>query len=135
MEVTDQVDGLRCLAIDPISYLIVPRFMAMTISLVVLTLIGNAVALVSSSVMGNIMMDVDAHTFWSNLFYMLTPFDLLLSILKSTLFGVIIAASSCHFGLATSDGAPGVGKSVNKAVVLSAVAIFVSDYVLTFLIA
>ena len=132
MKVTDQVDGLRCLAIDPISYLVVPRFIAMVISLVALTIIGNTVALLSASVMGDIMMDVDQHTFWSNLFAMLTPWDYATSIIKAALFGAIIAVTSCHYGLSTTGGAPGVGRSVNNAVVSSAVAIFVVDYLSTF---
>jgi len=98
MEVTDQVDGLRCLAIDPISYLVVPRFLAMIFSLVALTIIGNTVALISASIMGEIMMEVDQHTFWSNLFSMLTPWDYATSVIKSALFGGIIAVTSCHYG-------------------------------------
>lgn len=132
MTVTDQVDGLRCLAIDPVSYLVVPRFVAMVVSLVALTIIGNAVALASASVMGVVLMEVDQHTFWSNLFLMLTPWDYATSVIKSALFGGIIAVTSCYFGLDTTGGAPGVGRSVNKAVVASAVAIFVVDFFSTF---
>ena len=134
MEVTDQVDGLRCLAIDPISYLVVPRFLAMVISLTALTIIGNAVALISASIMGQVMMEVDQHTFWSNLFHMLTPWDVAVSVTKSALFGGIIAVTSCHYGLTTKGGAPGVGISVNRAVVASAVAIFVVDFFSTFVL-
>ncbi len=134
MEVTDQVDGLRCLAIDPISYLVVPRFIAMVISLVALTIIGNTVALVSASIMGDLMMEVDQHTFWSSLFSMLTPWDYATSVIKAALFGAIIAVTSCHYGLTTTGGAPGVGMSVNRAVVASAVAIFVVDYFSTFVL-
>jgi len=132
MTVTDQVDGLRCLAIDPISYLVVPRFVAMVVSLVALTIIGNTMALVSASIMGAVMMDVDLYTFWSNLFLQLTPWDYATSVIKSALFGAVIAVTSCTYGLGTTGGAPGVGRSVNKAVVASAVAIFVIDFFSTF---
>ena len=132
MTVTDQVDGLRCLAIDPISYLVVPRFLAMIASLVALTIIGNAVALASASVMGVVLMEVDQHTFWSSLFSMLTPWDYCTSVIKSALFGGVIAVTSCFYGLGTTGGAPGVGRSVNRAVVASAIAIFVIDYFSTF---
>jgi phospholipid/cholesterol/gamma-HCH transport system permease protein len=134
MQVTDQVDGLRCLAIDHLSYLVVPRFVAMVTALVALTIIGNAVTLVSASVMGQALMEVEQHTFWSSLVEMLTPWDFLSSIVKSALFGAIIAVTSCHFGLSTTGGAPGVGRSVNRAVVMSAVAIFVVDYFSTFVL-
>ena len=134
MTVTDQVDGLRCLAIDPISYLVVPRFLAMIVSLVALTIVGNTMALVSASIMGDVMMDVDLYTFWSNLFVQLTPWDYALGVIKSALFGAIVAVTSCYHGLATTGGAPGVGLSVNKAVVSSAVAIFVVDFFSTFVL-
>lgn len=132
MQVTDQVDGLRCLAIDPISYLVVPRFVAMVLALVMLTVIGNAVALVSASVMGQVLMAVEQHTFWSSLTEMLAPWDFAISVIKSALFGGIIAVTSCHFGLTTTGGAPGVGRAVNRSVVMSAVAVFVLDYFSTF---
>jgi phospholipid/cholesterol/gamma-HCH transport system permease protein len=134
MQVTDQVDGLRCLAIDPIAYLVVPRFLAMVISLVTLTVIGNTVALISASLVGNILMDVEQHTFWSSLISMLTPWDYVTSLLKAGLFGGIIAVTSCHFGLSTTGGAPGVGRSVNASVVASAIAVFIVDFFSTFVL-
>ena len=79
-------------------------------------------------------MDVDQHTFWTNLFDYLRISDLVLSVTKSASFGGIIAVASCHFGLSTTGGAPGVGMSVNKAVVSSAVAIFVVDFFSTFVL-
>ena len=134
MQVTDQVDGLKCLAIDPISYLVVPRFMAMIISLIALTIIGNTVALVSASLVGDALMEVDQHTFWTSLTVMLNPWDYVTSVVKSALFGGIIAVTSCHFGLSTTGGAPGVGHAVNVSVVGSAVAIFVVDFFSTFVL-
>ncbi|MCP4679211.1 MAG: ABC transporter permease [Deltaproteobacteria bacterium] len=134
MQVTDQIDGLRCLAIDPISYLVVPRFLAMIISLVLLTIIGNTMALLSASLVGDAIMEVDQHTFWTSLTSMLTPWDYVTSIVKAAFFGGIIALTSCHFGLSTSGGAPGVGRSVNASVVGSAVAIFIVDFFSTFVL-
>jgi len=134
MEVTDQIDGLRCLAIEPISYLIVPRFLAMIISLVTLTIIGNTIALFSASLVGNILMDVEYHTFWTSLVSMLTVNDYIISVIKAVFFGGIIAVTSCHFGFTSTGGAPGVGKSVNNSVVASAIAIFVVDFFSTFVL-
>ena len=134
MTVTDQVDGLRCLALDPIAYLAAPRFLAMVISLSALTIIGNTAALVSASVVGDLIMEVDQHTFWSNLTLMLTPWDYLISVAKSALFGGVIAITSCYFGLSASGGAPGVGHAVNASVVASASAVFVLDFFSTFVL-
>ncbi len=134
MTVTDQVDGLRCLALDPISYLVAPRFVAMVISLTALTIIGNTAALISASVVGSVMMEVDQHTFWASLAEMLTPWDYLTSVLKAALFGAVIAVTCCYFGLTAKGGAPGVGRAVNASVVASAVAVFVIDYFSTFVL-
>lgn len=134
MQVTEQIDGLKCLAIDPVSYLVVPRFLAMIISLVSLTIIGNTIALLSASLVGDALMDVDQHTFWSSLTAMLSPWDYVISVFKAGLFGSIIAVTSCHFGLTARGGAPGVGRAVNSAVVGSAVAIFVVDFFSTFIL-
>ncbi|MCP4606847.1 MAG: ABC transporter permease [Proteobacteria bacterium] len=134
MQVTDQIDGLKCLSIDPISYLIVPRFVAMIISLILLTIVGNTVALSSASLVADALLEVDQNTFWTSFTSMLTPWDFIISIIKSALFGGIIAITSCHFGLSTTGGAPGVGQSVNASVVGSAIAIFVVDFFSTFVL-
>ena len=106
----------------------------MVIYLVVLTIIGNTVALVSASLVGNVLMEVEYHTFWNSLITMLTPWDYVTSLLKAGFFGGIIAVTSCHFGLTSKGGAPGVGRSVNAAVVASAIAIFIVDYFSTFVL-
>jgi phospholipid/cholesterol/gamma-HCH transport system permease protein len=134
MTVTDQVNGLRCLALDPIAYLVVPRFLAMIISLAALTVIGNTTALLSASVVGDLMMEVDQHTFWSSLTTMLTPWDYITSVVKAGFFGGIIAVTSCYFGLNATGGAPGVGRAVNTSVVASASAVFVIDFFSTFVL-
>jgi phospholipid/cholesterol/gamma-HCH transport system permease protein len=134
MVVTDQIDGLRSLAIDPISYLIVPRFLGMIIMLFVLTVFGNLIALAGAAVFGQVTLDIEVRVFFSGVTELLKPWDLYFGLLKSLVFGLIIALSSCYYGLAVKGGAPGVGRAVNASVVASAVGVFVSDYFLTFLI-
>jgi phospholipid/cholesterol/gamma-HCH transport system permease protein len=101
-------------------------------SLMVLTIIGDVLALVSASLVGQVLLDVDQHTYWLSLTTMLVPFDVIASVLKAAFFGAIIAATSCYFGLSTTGGAPGVGRTVNASVVTSAIAVFVVDYFSTF---
>jgi phospholipid/cholesterol/gamma-HCH transport system permease protein len=79
-------------------------------------------------------MEVEQHTFWSALTAMLTPWDYVISIAKAGMFGGIIAVTSCHFGMSTRGGAPGVGASVNASVVASAVAVFLVDFFSTFVL-
>ena len=111
-----------------------PRFWAMVISLTLLTIIGNGASLVTASVVGQIMMGVEQHTFWNGFAEMLSPMDFISGVIKAAGFGGMIALASCHSGLSTEGGAPGVGRAVNRAVVSSAVAIFFVDYFSTFVL-
>lgn len=132
MTVTEQLDGLRALAIDPVKFLVVPRVIAMIVMLVALTIIGDLVALLGASVVGRAMLGID----WSTMYYSfadnLTPYDFLHGIYKSIAFGAAIAMSSCYFGVTVRGGAVGVGKAVNAAVVAAAVSIMLLDFFLTY---
>jgi phospholipid/cholesterol/gamma-HCH transport system permease protein len=134
MVITEQVDGLRALSIDPISYLIVPRVIAMVIMCFVLTILGNAVAMTGAAIMADVMLNIDIYVFWKGVHDLTKLSDMWLGLQKSLVFGAIIAMSSCFYGLNVSGGAPGVGRAVNASVVTSAVGIFIGDYILTFLI-
>ena len=133
MTVTEQLDGLRALAIDPIRFLVVPRVIAMVVMLVVLTVIGDFVALLGASIVGRTMLEID----WSTMYYSfadnLKPYDFLHGVYKSIAFGVAIAMSSCYFGVTVRGGAVGVGRAVNAAVVAAAVSIMLLDFFLTYL--
>jgi phospholipid/cholesterol/gamma-HCH transport system permease protein len=132
MTVTEQLDGLRALGIDPIRFLVVPRVVSMIIMLVALTVIGDLVALLGASVVGRLMLDID----WSTMYYSfadnLRPYDFLTGVYKSIAFGAAIAVSSCYFGVTVRGGAVGVGKAVNAAVVAAAVSIMLLDFFLTY---
>ena len=132
MVVTEQLDALRALSIDPLTYLILPRVISMVVMLFVLTIFGDLVALVGAIMSAKALLDVDAAIFLNSFFEMLSHWDFLQSLFKATAFGVMIALTSCHFGLSTKGGAPGVGRSVNAAVVAAAIGIFVMDYFFTF---
>lgn len=133
MTVTEQLDGLRALSIDPIRFLIVPRVIAMLVMLVALTVIGDLVALAGAAVVGRAMLDLD----WSTVYYSfaenLKPHDFLHGTYKSIAFGGAIAVSSCYFGVTVRGGAVGVGKAVNAAVVAAAVSIMLLDFFITYL--
>lgn len=134
MVVTDQVDGLRALAIDPIGYLVVPRVLAMTLTMVLLVIVGDAVALLGALLTANVLLDVTLAQFLDSALSKLEAWDVLVGLVKALLFGVGIALTSCFYGLRTTGGAPGVGRSVNASVVAAAAGIFVADYLSTFLL-
>jgi phospholipid/cholesterol/gamma-HCH transport system permease protein len=133
MTVTEQLDGLRALAIDPVRFLVVPRVIAMMIMLVALTVIGDLVALLGASVVGRAMLDIDWSTMYFSFAENLKPYDFLHGVYKSVAFGGAIAVSSCYFGVTVRGGAVGVGKAVNAAVVAAAVSIMLLDFFITYL--
>lgn len=134
MTVTEQLDGLRALAIDPIRFLVVPRVVAMIVMLLALTVIGDLVALIGASVVARTMLDIDWSTIYYSLVDNLKPYDFLLGIYKSMAFGASVAMSSCYFGVTVRGGAVGVGRAVNAAVVAAAVSIMLLDFFLTYTI-
>lgn len=134
MVVTDQIDALRALAIDPLSYLVLPRVVAMVLMLFVLTIIGDAVAIGGAIGAARLLLDVDQRSFVNSLTVLLEPWDLATGLIKSVGFGATIALTSCHFGLTVQGGAPGVGRAVNAAVVAAASGIFILDYFSSFLL-
>jgi phospholipid/cholesterol/gamma-HCH transport system permease protein len=135
MVVTEQVDALRTLAIDPLSFLIVPRFIAVVLTLVMMTIYADFLALFGAAYSGLVLLQIEPVSFYNGVTGGLLHFtDVANGLTKSFLFGVIIALSSCYFGLSTKGGAPGVGRSVNGTVVASAAGIFILDYLVGFLL-
>jgi phospholipid/cholesterol/gamma-HCH transport system permease protein len=136
MTVTEQVDALRAMAIDPVGYLVTPRFYGIVITLFLSTILSDVLALIGASFAGRVLLGVEPIVFFNGLTSgLLGVGDVVHGLIKSLVFGVAIALSSCHYGLATEGGAPGVGRAVNSAVVVSAAGIFVIDYLLSFAIA
>ncbi len=137
MVVTEQLDALRVLAIDSISFLILPRFIAITMTLFMMTLFADAIALIGAAYTAQGLLRVDPQTFYNGLttgIFNLGFGDVANGLFKSFLFGLLIALASCYFGLATKGGAPGVGRAVNAQVVASAAGVFVIDYLVSFLL-
>jgi phospholipid/cholesterol/gamma-HCH transport system permease protein len=135
MVVTEQIDALRALAIDPIAFLIVPRFIGIVVTLFTMTLYADALALFGAAWTGLGLLQIEPQSFYNGLTGGLLNFgDVADGLIKSVVFGFVIALSSCHFGLATTGGAPGVGRSVNAAVVASAAGVFILDYLVSFVL-
>lgn len=133
MTVTEQLDGLRALALDPVRFLVVPRVIAMIVMLVALTALGDLVALTGAAIVGRAMLGIEWSTMYFGFVDNLKPYDFLHGIYKSIAFGAAIAVASCYFGVTVRGGAVGVGRAVNNAVVASAVSIMLLDFFLTYL--
>jgi len=133
MVVTEQVDALRTLAIDPIRYLVVPRFIAMMVMLTLLMALGDLFAIIGAAGTAQALLGFDWRVLVANLIESHLLDELLMGIVKAASFGVAISCISCHFGLTVSGGAVGVGRATNNSVVANATAIFVLDFIVGWL--
>lgn len=130
MKVTEQVDALETLALDPIRYLVVPRFVSGLIMLPVLTIFSDFVALLGGLGVAVLFLDVSSHTFLGGVKLFFHLRDLFGGLIKAVAFGGIIATIGCYQGFKTRGGAEGVGRSTTRAVVISAVLILIFDYII-----
>ncbi len=133
MVVTEQIDALRVLAIDPVSFLIAPRFVAIVTTLFLSTIFADALALLGAAYSGYGLLGVAPAVFFNGLTSGLLGIgDVVNGLVKSFVFGIVMALASCQYGLGVKGGAPGVGRAVNATVVASAAGIFVLDYFVSF---
>ncbi len=131
MRVSEQIDALEVMAVNPVQYLVVPRFWASVIAVPLLTVIADLIGIAGGYLVGVILLRVDSGVFINNMQSMVELIDVLSGIYKAVVFGALIAIISCYKGYNASRGAEGVGKATTEAVVVSSVSILVGDYVLT----
>ncbi|NIM19248.1 MAG: MlaE family lipid ABC transporter permease subunit [Candidatus Latescibacteria bacterium] len=130
MKVTEQIDAMEILAIDPVRYLVLPRMAAAIIMLPVLTIFSDFLAILGGMVVANIALDVNVATFNEGLRLFFYVEDVVSGLLKTVAFGGIIALMGCYNGFRTYGGAEGVGKSTMHAVVSSCLLILITNYFL-----
>jgi len=134
MKVTEQIDAMEMIAIDPIEYLVLPRITAATIMLPVLTVFSDLLAILGGMVVAKISMGVSYNMFSGGLKLLFKSQDLVGGLMKTFVFGFIIALMGCYNGFATRGGAEGVGMATMRAVVASCLLILISNYLLATLI-
>ena len=134
MRVTEQVDALEVMAVNPIQYLVSPRLLASVTMMPLLTMTYTAVGMVGSWLVGVKYLGIDESTFWSRVYSYVDPDDIYNGLIKAACFGVILSIVGCYLGMKTGGGAEGVGRSTTRAVVVASVSILVSDYFITSLL-
>ena len=131
MKVTEQIDALVTLAVDPIHYLVVPRFIALIIALPLLTLCADAIGILGGFLIGTMKLGILPSLYWKMTTIPLAIKDLASGLFKAFLFGMIICVVSCFEGFRTEGGAEGVGRSTTAAVVASFICIIAADCLCT----
>ncbi len=131
MQVTEQVDALTVMGVNPYQYLIVPRIIASVVMMPMLALAFDAIGVVGSYFVGVKLLDIDSGVFMARIEQYVYFSDLLTGLVKATCFGLIFSTVGCYKGHTTHGGAEGVGKSTTNSVVISSVSILIADYFLT----
>jgi phospholipid/cholesterol/gamma-HCH transport system permease protein len=134
MKVTEQIDALETMALDPVRYLVVPRFLAGVTMLPILTVFADFVALLGGLAVAMLVVDISSYTFLNGVKLFFHMKDLFGGLAKSLVFGAIIAIVGCYQGFRTTGGAEGVGIATTKAVVMASILILLSDYFLASII-
>ena len=131
MKVTEQIDALDVMAINSRQYLIVPRMIAMIISLPILILMFDTIANIGAYLVSVNVLDVNATAYLDTIKQLVQFKDFTQGIIKGVVFAYLIAAIGTYVGYHTRGGAKGVGKSTTLAVVLASITIFIADYLLS----
>jgi len=131
MRVTEQIDALFALAVNPVQYLVTPRVLAGFIMVPMLTAVSDMTGIVGGYLVGVILLGVDPGIYFAKVIDFVSLSDIVQGTVKAATFGTILAQVAAYKGYYTSGGAEGVGRATTEAVVVSAVLILFSDYLIT----
>ena len=130
MRITEQIDALNAMALNPIRYLIVPYIVAAIITFPLLTAMFDLIGIYGGYVIGVKLLGIGSGTYFSQMENFLTMDDIKLGLYKSFSFGIIVSWVCCYKGFYSNYGAEGVGRATTQAVVMSAIFILMWDYLL-----
>ncbi|PZO15741.1 MAG: ABC transporter permease [Leptolyngbya foveolarum] len=131
MRVTEQIDALQMLKSDPVDYLVIPRVIACATMMPLLSIIAFITGMTGGLLVATNFYGISANVFLSSARNFLTIWDLASALIKAVIFGILIAVIGSSWGLTTTGGAKGVGQSTTTAVVTSLLAIFVTNFFLS----
>jgi phospholipid/cholesterol/gamma-HCH transport system permease protein len=128
MRVTEQIDALACLGVDPVRFLVAPRVVAALLMVPLLTVFADLMGMVGSSLICLRVYGIDPYHYWQHTRGFVGPWDILTGLAKSIVFGGVVSLISCHRGFHSGAGAVGVGRAATEAFVYSFVAILILDF-------
>jgi phospholipid/cholesterol/gamma-HCH transport system permease protein len=131
MRVTEQIDALRTLATHPVDYLVVPRLLAAHIAMPLLTAEAIAVGIGAGYVVGVQLLGIDPTYLWYNTLKYTNTSDVAIGLIKSFIYGGIVAMIGCYKGMSCGEGAEGVGRATTESVVYSSITILIANFFLT----
>ncbi len=131
MKVTEQIDAMRALGTDPVQKLVTPRLLATAFMLPLLTVIADFVGIVGGWLIAVVYLNLTSLQYWTSAWRALEWNDVAQGLLKPLVFAVVISIVGCYYGLRTTGGTQGVGRSTTQAVVAATVMIFILDLMMT----
>ncbi len=131
MRVSEQIDAMVCLSLDPIGYIVSPRVIAGFLMSPMLFVFGSFAAIISAQLLATFALGLHVFTFYNSMRLMFHMNDVLMGLVKSFAFGGIVALCGCYFGYNTTGGAVGVGESTRKAVVAASILILIVNLIIT----
>ncbi len=131
MAVTEQLDAMRCLNLNPYRYLLAPRLFAGLVMLPVLTIFACLVAIMGAFFVVVVAKDLPPTAYSAGLRLFYSDMDIVVGMIKSIVFGIVIASYGCYYGFFCSNGAEGVGQSTRASVVASNVSILISGFLIS----
>lgn len=131
MKVSEQIEALETMALNPIRYLVVPRFLALLIMLPCLTIFADIVGIFGGFLVGVFNLKLDPYRYITFTFKYMAWKDVWTGLVKSVTFGIVISMVGCYMGLKTKGGAEGVGRATTLSVVTSFILIILFDCILT----
>jgi len=131
MVVGEEIEALEAHALNPVRFLVVPRFIAVIVSMMLLAVIADFAAIGAGMGMGVSVLGIPPTTYWNNMLAQVGPVDFLTGLLKSAVYGLLIAVIACSNGLRVTGGAAGVGDATTNTVVRSIVSIILADLIFT----
>ena len=131
MKVTEQVDALYTMSVNPVQYLIVPRILAAVLMVPILTILADFIGVVGGYFVGVHLLGINSGIFMARIVEFVEMDDITNGLIKSAFFGLILSLIGTFKGFYTTGGAEGVGKATTEAVVYASVSILISDYILT----
>ncbi len=133
MRVTEQLDALACLGVDPVKYLAAPRVIACVLLLPLLTVLADLMGIVGSSLICLHVYQIDSFHYWRHTREYVKVWDVFTGLSKTVIFGAVLSLIACHRGFKGRAGAAGVGRAATEAFVYSFVAILILDFFLAML--
>ncbi|HJK87395.1 MAG TPA: ABC transporter permease [Candidatus Megaira endosymbiont of Hartmannula sinica] len=134
MKVSEQKDALVTLATNPFSYLVLPRLIAIIISMPILVLMGDVIGIMGGYIIAIYQLGFNSSYYIDNTINFIEVSDVTSGLIKSIVFGFIVTITSCYCSFNANGGARGVGVSVTNSVVISSILILIANYFITALL-